>query len=50
MTSRGVALWFEASRAQLDGRSPLQVLDEEDKHAQLEVLELASGSRAQLAD
>jgi transcriptional regulator with XRE-family HTH domain len=50
MTPRGIALWFDASRPQLGGRSPLEVLEERDKLAQLKLLSLARGGRAQLAD
>jgi len=49
MTPRGVSLWFDASRSELGGRTPRQVLDQEDKSAQLTLISLAHGGRAQLA-
>jgi hypothetical protein len=51
MTPRGVLLWFDAPRAQLDGRTPLQLLDEDGPAAAREPLTaLARGLRGQLAD
>lgn len=51
MTPRGVVLWFEAPRAQLDGRTPLELLDQDGPAAAREPLTaLARGLRGQLAD
>jgi hypothetical protein len=51
MTARGVVLWFDAPRAQLDGRTPLELLDGDGPAAAREPLTaLARGLRGQLAD
>lgn len=49
MTARGVMMWFEAERSQLGGRAPLQLLDEGTAGGYESLLDLARGSRAQLA-
>lgn len=43
MTARGVRMWFDNPVPQLDGRSPLEVLEEGDLRAQAELLEFARG-------
>jgi DNA-binding transcriptional regulator YiaG len=48
MTAVGVKLWFEAGREQLDGRSPLQLLEADPAQAAVQLIDLARGSRAQL--
>jgi hypothetical protein len=51
MTPRGVVLWFDGPRAQLDGRTPLELLDGDGPAAAREPLTaLARGLRGQLAD
>lgn len=51
MTPRGVLLWFDGPRAQLGGRTPLELLDEDGPAAAREPLTaLARGLRGQLAD
>lgn len=51
MTPRGVVQWFAAPRAQLDGRTPLELLDAAGAAAAREPLTaLARGLRGQLAD
>ncbi len=51
MTPRGVVAWFDAPRAQLGGRSPLELLDRDGPAAAREPLTaLARGLRGQLAD
>jgi hypothetical protein len=51
MTPRGVVLWFDGPRAQLDGRTPLELLDQDGPAAAREPLTaLARGLRGQLAD
>jgi DNA-binding transcriptional regulator YiaG len=49
MTARGVMMWFEAERDRLGGHTPLQVLDESSAGAYESLIDLARGSRAQLA-
>jgi hypothetical protein len=49
MTPRGVVLWFKRSRAQLDGRTPLEVLDGDLALAAHALRSLARGVRGQLA-
>lgn len=51
MTPRGVLLWFDGARAQLDGRTPLELLDRDGPAGAREPLTaLARGLRGQLAD
>lgn len=51
MSPRGVLLWFDAPRAQLDGRTPLELLEQDGPAAAREPLTaLARGLRGQLAD
>jgi DNA-binding transcriptional regulator YiaG len=49
MTPRGLMMWFDAERDQLGGRTPLDVLDENEAAAHPVLLSLAIGSRGQLA-
>lgn len=49
MTAVGVMMWFDAERDQLSGRTPLQLLDEGSATAYESLIDLARGSRAQLA-
>jgi hypothetical protein len=48
LTPHGLVMWFEASREQLGGRSPLAVMGDGDAADQERLLDLARGSRAQL--
>lgn len=51
LTPLGIVLWFDAERDQLDGRTPLRLIEERgvaSAHASL--VALARGSRGQLAD
>jgi hypothetical protein len=51
MSPRGMLLWFDAPRAQLDGRTPLELLDRDGPAGAREPLTaLARGLRGQLAD
>lgn len=51
MTPRGVLLWFDGPRAQLEGRTPLELLDQDGPAGAREPLTaLARGLRGQLAD
>jgi len=50
MTPRGLVMWFDATREQLGGRTPLQMLDEDEASAREALIELARGARGQLAD
>lgn len=43
MTARGVRMWFHNPVEQLDGRAPLDVLDEGDPRAQARLLEFVRG-------
>ncbi len=49
MTPVGLMMWFEAPRHQLDGRTPLEVLNEDEASARELLVSLARGARAQLA-
>jgi transcriptional regulator with XRE-family HTH domain len=49
MTARGVVMWFEAERDQLQGRTPRELIDEDVANAYPLLLDLARGSRGQLA-
>lgn len=50
MTPRGIVMWFESERDQLDMRTPLQLLDREEASAYATLVGLARASRGQLAD
>jgi hypothetical protein len=49
MSATGVIMWFDAERDQLDGRTPLQLLERDTARAFEPLSELARGARAQLA-
>ncbi|HVO53022.1 MAG TPA: hypothetical protein VMT37_01275 [Solirubrobacterales bacterium] len=49
MTAVGVMLWFDAERAQLSGRTPFELLETDVAGAYEQLIDLARGSRAQLA-
>ncbi len=49
MTPAGLVMWFDAPRAQLDGRTPLELLDADEAAARHELVALARGGRGQLA-
>jgi hypothetical protein len=49
MTPRGLVMWFDAPRHQLGGRTPLEVLDENEAVARETLGSLARGARGQLA-
>jgi hypothetical protein len=49
MTPKGLVMWFDAPRAQLGGRTPLQRLDDDEAAAGHELVSLARGGRGQLA-
>jgi hypothetical protein len=49
MTPVGLMLWFDAPRAQLGGRTPLALLDEDAATAHERLVALARGARGQLA-
>jgi hypothetical protein len=49
MTPVGLVMWFDAPRTQLQGRTPLQVLDEHEAMAHELLVSLARGARGQLA-
>lgn len=49
LTPLGIVLWFDAERDQLDGRTPLQLLDRGVASAHAPLVALARGSRGQLA-
>jgi len=49
MTPVGLVMWFDAPRHQLDGRTPLELLDESEASARERLLALARGARGQLA-
>lgn len=50
LTASGVAMWFDAPRGQLSGRTPLELLNENEAAAHEALVTLARGSRGQLAD
>lgn len=50
LTPRGMVMWFDAPRDQLDGRTPRQLLDDGASGACEVLVGLARGGRAQLAD
>jgi transcriptional regulator with XRE-family HTH domain len=49
MTPRGMSMWFDAERDQLDGRSPLKLLEEDEAAAYPALIALARGGSGQLA-
>jgi len=49
MTPRGVLMWFDAERDQIDGRTPLELLDQDEATAYSALIGLARGGRGQLA-
>lgn len=49
MTPRGMVMWFEAERDQLGGRTPTQLLKDDEAAAYSALIDLALGGRAQLA-
>jgi DNA-binding transcriptional regulator YiaG len=49
MTSVGLIMWFDAPRRQLGGRTPLDLLNENESSAQEMLISLARGARGQLA-
>ena len=49
LTPLGLVMWFDAERDQLDGRTPLQLLDRGVASAHAPLVALARGSRGQLA-
>jgi hypothetical protein len=49
MTPRGVVMWFKRSRPQLDGRTPLEILDKDLASAAETLRSLARGVHGQLA-
>ncbi len=49
MTPVGLVMWFDAPRHQLDGRTPLELLDESEAGARERLMALARGARGQLA-
>lgn len=50
MTPLGLVMWFSANRDQLGGRTPLELLDEDEASAYEPLVTLARGARGQLAD
>ncbi|HTR74532.1 MAG TPA: hypothetical protein VMH33_04650 [Solirubrobacterales bacterium] len=50
MTAVGVKMWFEAEHDQLEGSTPLQLLEEDPATAYEILVNLARGSRGQLAN
>lgn len=49
LTPLGIVMWFDAERDQLDGRTPLQLLERGVASAHTPLVALARGSRGQLA-
>jgi hypothetical protein len=49
LTPLGIVMWFDAERDQLDGRTPLQLLERGVASAHAPLVALARGSRGQLA-
>ncbi len=49
MTPGGLVMWFDAPRHQLDGSTPLELLNEHEANARALLLSLARGARGQLA-
>lgn len=50
LTPVGIVMWFDAERDQLDGRTPLELLDRSVPSAREPLVALARGARGQLAD
>ena len=50
LTPAGLVQWFSAPRHQLDGRTPLELLDGDLAPAREALISLARGARGQLAD
>ncbi len=50
MTARGIVMWFDAARDQLAGRTPLELIEEDEASAHATLIRLARASRGQLAD
>lgn len=50
MTARGIAMWFRAPSRQLNGRTPIELLDAGPAGAREPLVSLARGARGQLAD
>ena len=50
MTPTGLVMWFDAPRPQLNGGTPLALLDEDEANARELLLSLARGARGQLAN
>lgn len=49
LTPVGIVMWFDAERDQLDGRTPLELLDRSVASAREPLVSLARGARGQLA-
>lgn len=49
LSAVGVEMWFDAERDQLGGKTPLQLIEEDPAKAYEPLIDLARGSRAQLA-
>lgn len=49
MTPGGLVMWFDAPRHQLGGRTPLELLSENEATAREVLVSLARGARGQLA-
>lgn len=49
MTSEGVSHWFDRERYQLDGRSPMELIEDNPKTAAEVLLDLARGGQTQIA-
>lgn len=49
LTPVGIVMWFDAERDQLDGRTPLRLLDRDVASAREPLVALARGARGQLA-
>jgi hypothetical protein len=49
LTPRGLLMWFDAERDQLDGATPLQLIERDVAVAHSALLALAEGGRGQLA-
>ena len=49
MTSVGLVMWFDAPRHQLSGRTPLELLNDNEAAAREMLVSLARGTRGQLA-
>lgn len=50
MTARGMTMWFDAERDQLEGCTPLQLVNQDETTAYPTLIGLARATRAQLAD